>query len=69
MDVHKQKTAAVGREDRKLLDTMNLTSRRLEIYQQVSTIIVLKLISLKYLWYYTKLGGCCPVLANTFFFI
>ncbi|KAG8185393.1 hypothetical protein JTE90_018615 [Oedothorax gibbosus] len=34
VDVHKQKTAASGKEDRKLLDTMNLTSRRLEIYQQ-----------------------------------
>ncbi|GFT12835.1 WASH complex subunit 4 [Nephila pilipes] len=34
IEVHKQKTTASGKEDRKLLETMNLTSRRLEIYQQ-----------------------------------
>ncbi|CAL1261517.1 unnamed protein product [Larinioides sclopetarius] len=34
IDAHKQKTAAVGKEDRKLLETMNLTNRRLEVYQQ-----------------------------------
>ncbi|XP_054719352.1 WASH complex subunit 4-like [Uloborus diversus] len=33
-DVHKQKTSAQGKEDKKLLETMNLTSRRLEVYQQ-----------------------------------
>ncbi|PRD23224.1 UNVERIFIED_CONTAM: Washc4 [Trichonephila clavipes] len=34
IEVHKQKTSASGKEDRKLLETMNLTSRRLEVYQQ-----------------------------------
>ncbi|XP_035232006.1 WASH complex subunit 4-like, partial [Stegodyphus dumicola] len=33
-DNMKQKTAAIGRDDMKLLETMDLTSRRLEIYQQ-----------------------------------
>ncbi|GFR04888.1 WASH complex subunit 4 [Trichonephila clavata] len=34
IEVYKQKTSASGKEDRKLLETMNLTSRRLEVYQQ-----------------------------------
>ncbi|XP_015922482.2 WASH complex subunit 4 [Parasteatoda tepidariorum] len=33
-DALSQKNTALGKEDRKLLETMNLTSRRLEIYQQ-----------------------------------